>query len=217
MGTIPLLTKNPETGKLEKTTTEWETDIPRKVFLSINKLILRKAEDGTLYLDEPIDVYHKVLAAVFAKNEAIKAGKVILDKGATKETYLIGTANLLVLSHWDRKIKPIREAYRKAEDLLAQEDVTFWDLGERLRSGTPMHVRAERALNYLSELCERILLTNRPVGETIVTAFAAYIVADGNVVEACKLAHISKNTWYAKWKTWCAWARAAAREYGERK
>ena len=88
-------------------------------------------------------------------------------------------------------------------------------LADGLRSGTPMHVRAERALNHLSELCERILATDRKMGETVVLAFAAYIVCDGNFVEACRLAHISKDRWYRDWPLWCRWARAAAREYGK--
>lgn len=88
-------------------------------------------------------------------------------------------------------------------------------LANALRGGTPMHIRAERALNRLSELCERILATDRRMGETIVLAFAAYIVADGNFAEACKLAHISKDRWYRDFPLWCKWARAAAREYGK--
>ena len=98
------------------------------------------------------------------------------------------------------------------ESVPAGTPSTAQSLADGLRGGTPMHVRAERALNYLSELCERILLTDREIGNMVVLAFAAYICCDGNIVEASKLAHISKNTFYGKFGYWCRWARAAARE-----
>lgn len=101
------------------------------------------------------------------------------------------------------------------ESVPAGTPSTAQALADGLRGGTPMHVRAEHALNYLSELCERILLTDRKIGNEVVLAFAAYIVCDGNIVEASKLAHISKNRFYRKFSYWCAWARAAAREYGK--
>lgn len=99
------------------------------------------------------------------------------------------------------------------ESVPAGTPSTAQALADGLRSGTPMHVRAERALNHLSELCERILATDREIGNEIVLAFAAYICCDGNIVDASKLAHISKNSFYGKFDYWCAWARAAAKEY----
>lgn len=101
------------------------------------------------------------------------------------------------------------------ESVPAGTPSTAQALADGLRGGTPMHVRAERALNHLSELTERILLTDREIGNEVVLAFAAYICCDGNIVEASKLARISKNTFYGKFGYWCAWARAAAREYGK--
>ena len=98
------------------------------------------------------------------------------------------------------------------ESVPAGTPSTAQALADGLHGRTPMHVRAERALNHLSELCERILATDRKIGEEIVLAFAAYIVCDGNIVDASRLAHISKNRFYKKFGYWCAWARAAARE-----
>lgn len=98
------------------------------------------------------------------------------------------------------------------ESVPAGTPSTAQALADGLRGGTPMSVRSERALNFLSELTERILLTDRKIGNEVVLAFAAYICCDGNIVEASKLAHISKNTFYGKFSYWCAWARAAARE-----
>lgn len=73
--------------------------------------------------------------------------------------------------------------------------------------------REEKATALLGEICERLLKSpDRKLGEVIVNVFAAYVVADGNFVEACKLAHISKDRWYRDWSLWCRRARAVACE-----
>ena len=159
---------------------------------------------------------------------------------ATPETYLTSTAKLAFLNFHKRKVQPVRETYRSverrtmgrgavgedgfdidnhngAEDCpdKIMSDLSDEPCEESLPAGTPMHVRAERALNFLSELCERILLTDRKIGNEVVLAFAAYICCDGNIVEASKFARISKNRFYGKFGYWCACARAASREYGK--
>ena len=86
-------------------------------------------------------------------------------------------------------------------------------LGE-LRGGTPMSVRSERALNRIAELLFRIQRTKNalPVWRTLIDVCAAFIVADGNMVEAAQLLGMSKSTWYRKWPYWLRWFRAAAKE-----
>lgn len=86
-------------------------------------------------------------------------------------------------------------------------------LGE-LRGGTPTHVRDERATNRIAELLFRIQRTKGclTVWRTLVDVAAAFIVADGNQVEAAKLLGMSKSNWYRKWPYWCRWFLAAAKE-----
>ena len=77
-----------------------------------------------------------------------------------------------------------------------------------------MHVRAERALNRLAEYLFRIQRTKKalPVWKTLINVCAAYVVADGDMVEAARLLGMSKSTWYRKWPYWRRWFLAAAKE-----
>ena len=103
------------------------------------------------------------------------------------------------------------EALLAAIECTAEERLA--PLGD-LRGGTPMSVRGERALNRIAELLFRIQRTKNalPMWETLLSVAAAFIVADGNMVEAAQLLGMSKSSWYRKWPTWCAWFRAATKE-----
>ena len=103
------------------------------------------------------------------------------------------------------------EALLAAIECTAEEQLA--PLGE-LRGGTPMSVRGERALNRLAEYLFRIQRTKKalPVWRTLINVCAAYVVADGGMVEAARLLGMSKSTWYRKWPYWRRWFRAAAKE-----
>lgn len=197
----PVLTIDPETHTFAVKECPYDGPMSAKAWRGINKLFLDDCSAGKFYPTAPADVYqHAVLAAETAA-ERIAAGMPLKD-GVSADTYVIAAAKLATLNYCARKVLPKREEHAAVEDGRIAE----------LRVRAPLHVRAERALNFLSELCERILATDRKLGETVVLAFAAYIVCDGNFAAACKLAHISKDRWYRDWPIWCRWARAAARE-----
>lgn len=198
---VPVLQFDHDTHEFVPTMSAYDGPITEKAWRGINKKFLDDYAAGKFYPLEPEDAYQS------AVHEAEKAAAKIADglqfeKKTAPETYEIAAAKLRLLNFCERKVLPTREEHAAVEDGRIYE----------LRVRAPLHVRAEYALNFLSELCERILATNRKLGETVVLAFAAYIVCDGNIVEASKLARISKNTFYGKFSYWCAWARAAARE-----
>lgn len=242
------------TGGFVPRTCEYEGPVSPKAWNGINSWFLRLNASGRFYPLSPADALQIAVKAAESAAAKVAAGLRLKD-GVSADTYVIGAAKLAMISHIERRIKPIRETYRSierrttgrgavgedrfdadnhngAEDAPTREmseadgehdggtppagtPATAQTLADGLRGGTPLHVRAERALNRLGELCERILATDRKMGETVVLAFAAYIVCDGNFVRACKLAHISKDRWYRDWPLWCRWARAAAREHGK--
>ena len=198
---IPVLDFNPLTGEFTTRESAYDGPITEKAWRGINKKFLDDYAAGKFYPLGPEDAYQS------AVHEAEKAAAKIADglqlkKKCTPETYEIGAAKLRLLNFCERKVLPTREEHAAIEEGRICE----------LRVRAPLHVRAEYALNFLSELCERIILTDREIGNEVVLAFAAYICCDGNIVEASKLARISKNTFYGKFGYWCRWARAAARE-----
>ena len=198
---VPVLDYNPCTQEFVVRESAYDGPISARAWRGINKKFLDDYAAGKFYPLEPEDAYQS--AVVEAEKAAAKiAAGLRLKKKASPETYEIAATKLALMNFTQRKVLPMRREHAAVED---------GHVGE-LRVRAPLHVRAEHALNYLSELCARILATDRTLGETVVLAFAAYIVADGNFAEACKLAHISKDRWYRDWPLWCSWARAAARE-----
>lgn len=198
---VPVLQFDHDTHEFVPTMSAYDGPITGKAWRGINKRFLDDYDAGKFYPLAPEDAYQS--AVLEAEKAAAKiADGLQLKKKCTPETYEIGAAKLRLLNFCERKVLPTREEHAAVEDGRICE----------LRVRASLHVRAEYALNFLSELCERILLTDRKIGNEIVLAFAAYIVCDGNFAAACKLAHISKNRFYRKFGSWCAWARAAARE-----
>ena len=201
MNRVPVLMFDHDTHEFVPTMSAYDGPIKEKAWRGINKKFLDDYAAGKFYPLSPEDAYQS------AVHEAEKAAAKIADglqfeKKTAPETYEIGAAKLKLLNFCERKVLPTREKHAAIEEGRIRE----------LRVHAPLHVRAEYALNFLSELCERILATDRKLGETVVLAFAAYIVCDGNFAAACKLAHISRDRWYRDWPLWCRWARAAARE-----
>ena len=204
--TVTVLDYNPLTGEFTARECSYNGPVSDKAWRGINALFLAEQAAGRFYPADPADAYQRAILEAETAAEKIAAG-MPLKAGVSADTYVIAAAKLAMLNYCARKVLPTREEHA------AVEDGRICDL--RVRA--PLHVRAEYAVNFLSELCERILATDRRLGETIVTAFAAYIVCDGNFAAACKLAHISKDRWYRDWPIWCRWARAAAREHGKEK
>ena len=199
--TVVVLDYDPLTGKFTPRESAYAGPVSAKAWRGINALFLREHAAGRFYPADPADAYQRAILEAETAAEKIAAGMTLKD-GVSADTYVIAAAKLAMLNHCERKVLPTREEHAAVEDGRVSE----------LRVRAPLHVRAEYALNFLSELCERILATDRKLGETVVLAFAAYIVCDGNFAAACKLAHISRDRWYRDWPLWCRWARAAARE-----
>lgn len=241
--TIPLLVRNPTTHKIACATIDYDGLIDAKTMRSVNRLFLKKVASGFFYPLDPMDAYAEVWRQLEQKAAnlpalAIASPHTYLNRAANQLFLNWFARKVSPMRTMYREVEAItrkRAAHttpfdidndNSAEenpdkaladicgDILEEADgETVSSLAENLRGGTPLHIRAQRALNLLSELCERILATDRTIGEKIVTAFAAYIVTDGHFVSCCKLTHISKDRWYREWPTWLAWARAAAREY----
>ena len=241
MKKITLLTRSKTTGRIRPKTVEYDGTVDAKVWDRINYLFLKKNPEEYFFPKDPMEVYGETLALVEAKGRLIASGQLVLEK-STPETYLVGVAQLHWLNYHNRKVRPEREAYRQLEEtrrhiaeqcqiersgnaaegadvggeaLLGAIECTAEErlapLGE-LRGGTPMSVRSERALNRIAELLFRIRHTDHAVWETLLSVAAAFIVADGNMVEAARLLGMSKSSWYRKWPYWKRWFRAAARE-----
>lgn len=198
---VPVLQFDHDTHEFVPVMSAYDGPITEKAWRGINKKFLDDYAAGKFYPAAPADVYQHAVQAAETAAERIAAGMTLKD-GVSADTYVIAAAKLATLNYCERKVLPKREEHAAVEEGRIAE----------LRVRAPLHVRAELALNFLSELCERILATDRQLGETVVLAFAAYIVCDGNFAAACKLAHISKDRWYRDWPIWCRWARAAARE-----
>ena len=200
---VPVLQFDHTTHEFVPTMSAYDGPITEKAWRGINKRFLDDYAAGKFYPLAPEDAYQ--YAVLEAEKAAAKiADGLAFEKKTAPETYEIAAAKLAMLNFTQRKVLPTREEHAAVEDGRIYE----------LRVRAPLHVRAQYALNFLGELCERIILTDREIGNEVVLAFAAYICCDGNIVEASKLARISKNTFYGKFGYWCAWARAAAKEYG---
>jgi len=96
--------------------------------------------------------------------------------------------------------------------------LTAQQLAEALPGIPGARERRERAARMIDEICEvlgesRDARGSSPTGggeaREAVRAFRAYIAANGNFVEAARIARIGKNRFYAQWKNWLALARAA--------
>ena len=202
MKRVPVLEFDHDTHEFVPVMSAYEGPIEEKAWRGINKRFLDDYAAGKFYPLSPEDAYQCAVLEAEKADAKIQGGMKFKKKTAP-ETYEIGAAKLKLLNFCERKVLPTREEHAAVEEGRICE----------LRVRAPLHVRAEYALNFLSELCERILATDRKIGNEVVLAFAAYIVCDGNIVEASKLARISKNRFYGKFGDWCRWARAAAREY----
>jgi len=90
--------------------------------------------------------------------------------------------------------------------------LTAQQLVESLPGFPDARERQEKALNCLDDLC-RAMTAADPKNEEAVDAFAAYIVAECDMVEAARLIHVPKTTYYRKWPAWLA----AAKKVGKNK
>ena len=162
---VPVLQFDHDTHEFVPVMSAYDGPITEKAWRGINKKFLDDYAAGKFYPLGAEDAYQ------YAVLEAEKAAAKIADglqlkKKTAPETYEIAAAKLRLLNFCERKVLPTREKHAAIEEGRICE----------LRVRAPLHVRAEYALNFLSELCERILLTDRKIGNE--AAIAAFLSGD---------------------------------------
>lgn len=98
---------------------------------------------------------------------------------------------------------------RCIESIPVGSALTAQQLVESLPGVPYMCERREKALDLLGEICENLLKADRG-NRIIIDAFAAYIVAKGNLLVAASLLRMGKSCFYENWPKWLRTARAAA-------
>ncbi len=209
--TIPCLQRNPDNGNIEVAYSKYTGRIPPKVWFALNKRVRKLDEQGYFFPLDAMDAYHHTVAEITKRADAMPE----LDMAAM-ETYLIGTTKKTLFQFHVRRVIPMRESYRKVEDMLyARDMVEKCDVGE---DGSFSLQQIAEALPGVPSYEERRMIAQISVRELldvlddfeISRAFMAYIVADGHFAEAARLARIGVNRFYDMWKSWLAVARAAA-------
>ena len=206
---VPYVVRQAETGLLEFTYRRHGGRIPAKVWLRLGRQIMQLDRAGYFFPLDAIDAYHDVILLLEKKASDMPQLNV-----ASMETYLSAAAKKALFSYHVRKVKPLREDYRRLDDQIhAMEELdgvedgmvlTAYQIAEALPGIPNAEERRSLAEATLHEVLDAL------DNEEVSRAFLAYVAADGNFVEAAHLARIGVNRFYTMWHNWLAAARRAA-------
>ena len=134
------------------------------------------------------------------------AAKLPRLESASTATYLHRTVENLIRRYFTRVVAPLREEYRLVEQKLVETDdasATSRDLAEDLPARPCAEESRDEAVRFLSELIPLL-------PDEIARAFLAYVAAEGNFLEAARIARIGKSLFYSSWAGWLRTARRIA-------
>ena len=240
--TVPILSRNEVTRGIVASNVHYDGLVSAKALNRINFSFLDLEPDEFFFPDDPMKAYNEILALIESKARLIAEGKFTPKRSSTDTYLVGVARKFMRHYHhkvvkplraeyrlMEKTVRDIAEKCRiersanvaegadvggeacvNAVECTAEERIQPFT-GE-LRSGTPLHIRAERAFNRIVEYLFRIRHTDHAVWETLITVVAAMIVTDCNKVEAAQLAGFSKTDFYRKWPVWRQWFLAAARE-----
>ena len=207
---VPYLVRHGSTGTLERTYRRHDGGIPARVWFMLNKRVRKLDRQAYFYPLDAMDAYQETILCLERK----AADKPRLDS-ASMEGYLAAAMKKSLLRFHLDKVLPVRRAYRQVEDELFakaaiescdgdDDSVSLQQLAEAMPGMPSAEERRRLAASALGDVLDAL---DDP---EISRAFVAYVVADGNFVEAAHLAHIGVNRFYAMWRSWLAAARRAA-------
>ena len=240
---LELLTRA-RNGEIARTTCDYEGAIEPKTMRRINRHFLEKAASGYFFPLDPMDAYADLWLAINRKAENLPplaaASPHTYLCGVARLTLLgwfkrhveparadyrrvedahFGPKGACGVDDFDGdNYDPTEDApgaamtdatdRGEAERLHEPEDLSACTLGEELAAEGPATSRVLKARETLATICAHLDV------ETVL-AFDAYCRADGDFRVAADLAGVAVPTFYRRWRTWIASARAAARRLGE--
>lgn len=238
----PFLVRDSETGSIEIRHFNYEGPVSKKAWQSYNRAFMKLEAARYFFPEDGMDAYHEGLKAVEQAGERIASGEIVL-RAASPDTYASHAGRFALLHFHERRVLPIRRAYREVEkmtdsvgatgvDSLDIDNFDFTALSPSVEMRTACRTQEEevetpemtaRELGELLpgipsgqtriRLARNILETLFPLlSEETARAFHGYLKADGNFVEAARIARISKTKYYRLWPKWIR----AAKEIGEK-
>ena len=208
---VPFLVRHEDTGTIEPLHRSYDGGIPAKVWRMLNRRVLKLESQAYFYPLDAMDAYQDAILCLERK-----AAEMPRLNRASAETYLAATMKKCLLKFHLDKVLPVRESYRMCEERLFAKDapescdgdddgaLSLQQLAEAMPGMPDAEERRRVAASAIGEILDAL-----DDGE-IARAFTAYIIADGQFVEAAHLAHIGVNRFYAMWRSWLAAARRAA-------
>lgn len=208
---VPFLARHESTGTIEPLYRPYDGEIPTKVWHMLNRQVLKLDSLSYFYPLDAMDAYQETILCLERKAAEMPQLNI-----ASADTYLASTMKKCLLKFHFDKVLPIRENYRKTEDKIFTRDAV--ENCDRDDDGSISLQQLAEAIPGMPDAKERRRMATSAIEEIldalndaeIARVFLAYILADGNFVEAAHLAHIGVNRFYAMWRFWLAAARRAA-------
>ena len=195
------LTNGPEGNIPAKTYTNYDGLVPPETCEHFCSRFIDCAKSGLFY---PVPV-GDACGELWQKLEA-SAAKLPRLESASAATYLHRTVDNLIRRYFARVVAPLREEYRLVEQRLVESgdaSATTRDLAECLPARPCAAENRDEAIAFLAELIPLL-------PDEIARAFLAYIAAEGNFLEAARIARIGKSRFYSSWAGWLRTARRIA-------
>lgn len=203
------LTTTPDETIPTKQYADYSGPVPPEVCDYLCRKVISCAKSGRLYPLSPMDAYGDLWLEV----ESVAMTLPPLAS-ASPTTYLCRAIDNMMKRYLGRKVMPVRAEYRESEAIVAdaQESVdtdglSLCDIAETLPVVDGAEAMRNRAAAELNELIPLL-------PETVARAFICYIRAEGNMLEAARLARMGKTKFYAKWRCWLRIARCVAEKSG---